>query len=844
MRNFFTLFKLFGFAMCVCWCANSEAVAGKLAQSDFGTSARLSLSKVSPRPEGGFRPSGMQKNIRFAQSTINPNIPAQGSALSSQPIRNNFQAAANDINALYGLTTNFVSLNVANLFTAPQTFTNSDLILLGSSLGYTTFTSSNSSATNYVLTIPPVTGTAAVLSGSATAANSVVTTDSLGSLSLTTTLPAGLTIGGSGVATAASVSAMLNTALPNIATTQLYGGSGAAGVAQAFTMGIGVLGNTLGTAAPSTLTTLPAGLGGTGVANNAANTITFTGPYPLGLALSGATALTLPTSGTLLVSPVTNNQLATTPAYTKKCNSTNSAAAPGDCQLEYLHSKDFGALGNNSTDDTVALQAWLNAVSASNGCGFLDPGIYKTSAALNITQSTANNICIDGAGFYNSTISPSNTTQNGLNITSTLSNGGGPFLSNFGIQPSVTPVGGTLLNITGVSSGGIGAIQTKLNLPFLSGGFNALVLTNITQFTTLGGMFTGCLNSCVIINNTGFVGNGDFGFLGTTVVPAPGSIAGIIISAGSGVRLVGGKILGQNASTGILFAPSTSGSYSDVLVSGTSIENVGGPAIKFAKGSATALTNININGDEFSVGGVGGTVIDLSDTNTQWITGVNISGNIIDMLSNNMIGIKFGTSTGGWLVDNNVFKSTTGATGLSGIVTSATAGSGTIGCGNTFLGVATPVTNASGASGCSQFPFNYNSGTWTPVIHGASTAGTFTYTAQVGTWEQIGWQMTVRFTINVSATSVAPVGAITIIGLPVAAANIANDNGVCTLSEIKGVVMDSGYSSLTGLVTPNTSTIQILENAINSTSSAPTQIVGGNVTGSTPILIGYCNYHI
>ena len=43
---------------------------------------------------------------------------------------------------------------------------------------------------------------------------------------------------------------------------------------------------------------LPAS-GGTGIANNAANTITFTGAYPLGLTLSGATSLTLPTSGTL-----------------------------------------------------------------------------------------------------------------------------------------------------------------------------------------------------------------------------------------------------------------------------------------------------------------------------------------------------------------------------------------------------------------------------------------------------------------------------------------------------------------------------------------------------------------
>ncbi|KJR41532.1 hypothetical protein MCHI_002564 [Candidatus Magnetoovum chiemensis] len=42
--------------------------------------------------------------------------------------------------------------------------------------------------------------------------------------------------------------------------------------------------------------------GGTGTANGSNNTITFTGNYALGFTLSGATALTLPTSGTILTS--------------------------------------------------------------------------------------------------------------------------------------------------------------------------------------------------------------------------------------------------------------------------------------------------------------------------------------------------------------------------------------------------------------------------------------------------------------------------------------------------------------------------------------------------------------
>lgn len=54
-------------------------------------------------------------------------------------------------------------LNLAQTWTAAQTFTNSDLLLLGSSTGATTFTSANAGASNYTATIPANTGTVAEL---------------------------------------------------------------------------------------------------------------------------------------------------------------------------------------------------------------------------------------------------------------------------------------------------------------------------------------------------------------------------------------------------------------------------------------------------------------------------------------------------------------------------------------------------------------------------------------------------------------------------------------------------------------------------------------------------------
>ena len=56
-----------------------------------------------------------------------------------------------------------LALGHANTWTAAQTFTNSDLLLLGSSTGATTFTSANTTSTAYTATVPANTGTIAEL---------------------------------------------------------------------------------------------------------------------------------------------------------------------------------------------------------------------------------------------------------------------------------------------------------------------------------------------------------------------------------------------------------------------------------------------------------------------------------------------------------------------------------------------------------------------------------------------------------------------------------------------------------------------------------------------------------
>jgi len=50
--------------------------------------------------------------------------------------------------------------------------------------------------------------------------------------------------------------------------------------------------------------------------------------------------------------------------------------------------KDFGAVGDGTTDDTAAIQAAITAVSAAGGFLFFPAGTYKTTAALTITTGS------------------------------------------------------------------------------------------------------------------------------------------------------------------------------------------------------------------------------------------------------------------------------------------------------------------------------------------------------------------------------------------------------------------------------------------------------------------------
>lgn len=69
--------------------------------------------------------------------------------------------------------------------------------------------------------------------------------------------------------------------------------------------------------------------------------------------------------------------------------------------VEVFNVKDFGAKGDNTTDDRPAIAAALAAAGAANGgCVFFPPGAYYVASTLEVTQ---NDVTLVGDGFFGGT---------------------------------------------------------------------------------------------------------------------------------------------------------------------------------------------------------------------------------------------------------------------------------------------------------------------------------------------------------------------------------------------------------------------------------------------------------
>ena len=154
---------------------------------------------------------------------------------------------------------------------------------------------------------------------------------------------------------------------------------------------------------------------------------------------------------TTIASPAKNQTLIYDGSTNKWRNITQSVA----------NVKDYGAVGDNSTDDTAAIQAAIDSLSGNTnsyedgGIVFFPAGIYKIASALSLdTADTSISLMgaskhapITAAEVGGSVIRSTSTTANAIEIA----NSRALYIGNLAIDTSVTKTNGTAIQLVSTS---------------------------------------------------------------------------------------------------------------------------------------------------------------------------------------------------------------------------------------------------------------------------------------------------------------------------------------------------------------------------------------------------------
>lgn len=351
--------------------------------------------------------------------------------------------------------------------------------------------------------------------------------------------------------------------------------------------------------------------------------------------------------------------------------------------LNYISAKREGAVGNGTTDDTVALQAWATACQNSNSVCYLDPtpgSCYKTSAVINFTNVAS----IIGGGRGVTAICPSNTTQDTLSIVTSRDLG---IVSGFTIVPSVTKTGGSGISLT--SSTTFNSLWTFRDLR-IALDFNGISVANAGGG---GPVFDNvdivCSNKCINGDdgNTLDIAMEDAAISNSYIQPVGVNAVGIYLFSVSGLKISNTKINGAGNYGVQIAIGSACTTCADFIWTGGSIEGVD-KGIVFS-GAGPSFANFIVSGTEFAVTTVG---IEIGGTG---LNNVAITGSVITTNTGFGISVDNGTNVDKLYIGGNVITSVLGA-GTTGI----SIGTGTTNCTlglNRISGWTTPIVDATSA---------------------------------------------------------------------------------------------------------------------------------------------------
>jgi hypothetical protein len=436
-------------------------------------------------------------------------------------------------------------------------------------------------------------------------------------------------------------------------------------------------------------------------------------------------------------------------------------------QLQPLNAKAYGAKGNGVTDDTAALQAWLNSAAPATKL-YLPSGVYLTTQPLVAGSGTAalNDVTISGDGPYSSVISyaGTDTTVDILKIGNESAYCENWLIENFRITATTRMTAGTGIHIRRVQLSSVRAV-----IP--DGQVGTGNLWNGIWFDGVGN-----------IDYRSFVARAQNDCLRVNGETGAGAKSGLFVSD---AKICLGKV-------GIHLGGAFGGLYVDNCDLSVNYNNVLIDTALVAEHNREIFFGPTANSDATSLdGATGGDGVVVNDT--LGLTFLSLSGTWISSADGYGLHIMPGTSCmctyDGGVVFNN---------GKTGILNESVNSTVTIdgvrimdnGRNGTGYGVDSSVTspllqigpgtswssNASGDLGpnvlTSALPLYYGPATWTPGIAfgGASTG--LTFSRNFGEYQLIGNMVYTYYSIILTSKGAAT-GAATMTGLPVQAQSTA-----------------------------------------------------------------------
>jgi hypothetical protein len=253
------------------------------------------------------------------------------------------------------------------------------------------------------------------------------------------------------------------------------------------------------------------------------------------------------------------------------------------------------------------------------------------------------------------------------------------------------------------------------------------------------------------------------------------------------------------------------GDYGLQIVTGSSIRNTidSNGVVTWSEVGGVSGTAMTLNSTGLGLGIPPAYKLDISGTGTQtlrirtatsgdptlYFEASGADGSVIAYDRTNG-GMRFDVSS----VTGAMRISTTGNVGV-GVTPS---GSG--GCLQLKSGITFPATQV--ASSDANTLDDYEEGTWTPTIKGTSTAGTGTYSVQVGTYTKVG--RVVYFQGRITWSAHTGTGDMQIAGIPFTALSTTNSNSTCNFGYVNNLSL-AASSVLTGFVFPGTNDIGLYQ---------------------------------